>query len=76
VRDLPIATLLDKSHNDVLCGHEGEFLCDATCDDHGIHDETFGNILQCRENDIGREEGLGQRYSAVSADILWLEGKN
>lgn len=36
---LPITSLLDNGHNDVLSGHEGELLGDAAGNDLRIHNE-------------------------------------
>lgn len=62
---LAVTAELDDGHDDVLRRHEGEFLTDAAGDDGGVDDESLGDVLESREDDIGREECLGDRDSSV-----------
>jgi len=69
VRLLPITTLLDERHDDVLCRHERELLHDATRDRARIHDEPLRYVLQRREHDVREEERLWQRHASVRAVV-------
>jgi hypothetical protein len=40
-------------------------LCDATGDDFRVHDESLGDVLERRENDVRGEERFGQRDSSI-----------
>ncbi len=65
---LTIATVLHDSHDDVLRGHEWEFLRDSSSNDHWIDDETFGDILKDDEKGVRREVSLWEGDSAVGTD--------
>jgi hypothetical protein len=72
VRLLPVAAALDDRHDDVLGGHERQLLCDPPADDLGVDDEPLGHVLQRREHDVGRQEGLGEGDPPVRAAGVWL----
>lgn len=46
MRNLSVPAFLDDSHDDIFGSHERQFLSDSSCYDLGIHNESFGYILQ------------------------------
>lgn len=62
---LPIAPILDNGHDDVFSCHERELLADAPCNDLGVHNETFSDVLKGCEDDVGSEEGLRKGNAPV-----------
>lgn len=62
---LAVTAGLDNGHDDVLGGHEGELLVDPAADNLGVDDETLGDVLHGREEDVGGEERLGEGDTAV-----------
>lgn len=66
---LTITTLLHHSHDDVFGGHEGQFLADTTFDDLGVDDHTFKDVLQSSQEDIGGQEGFGERDTTDGAIV-------
>ena len=66
---LSVTTLLDNGHDQVLGGHEGQFLSKTTSDDLGVDDHALGDILEGGENDVGGEEGLGEGDTAVGTAL-------
>lgn len=43
---LPRLALVDKRHDDVLCGHERQLLLDTLADDGLVHDKSVRDIVQ------------------------------
>lgn len=49
-------TVGGELHEDGLGGHEGELLVDAGADDAWVEDNAVGNIVQGKEDRVGKEE--------------------
>lgn len=62
---LTVTALLDDSHDDVLGGHERQLLSNPSSNDHGVYDETLGNILEGRQYDVGGEERLWEGDTSI-----------
>lgn len=63
--DLSVSSSLHHGHDDVLRGHEGKLVANVSLDHFGVDHQTLRDVLQRAENDVGREEGLGQRDPPV-----------
>jgi len=57
---LSVPSSFHHCHNDVLCGHEGQLVADVSLYDFRVDDQTLCDVLQSAEDDVCREEGLGQ----------------
>lgn len=57
---LSVASSLHHGHDDVLCGHEGQLQADVSLDDFGVDHQALGDVLQRAQDDVRRQEGLGQ----------------
>ena len=66
---LSVTTLLDNGHDQVLGGHEGQFLSKTTSDDLGVDDHALGDILEGGENNVGSEEGFWEGDTAVGTTL-------
>lgn len=58
---LSVSSSLNHGHDDVLCGHEGQLVADVPLDDLWIDHKTLCDVLQGAEDDVCRQERLGQR---------------
>lgn len=59
-RYLSVPAGLHHGHDDVLSGHERQLVADVSLDDFGVDHQTLGDVLQGAEDDVGRQEGLGE----------------
>ena len=66
---LSVTTLLHNGHDQVLGGHEGQFLSEAAGDDLGVDDHALGDILEGGENNVGSEEGLWEGDTAIGTAL-------
>lgn len=65
MRLLPVPTILDQRHDDILRSHERQLLGDPPSNDHRIHNQSLRDILQRRQNDISCQESFWERDSSV-----------
>lgn len=57
----------DDGHDDIFGRHEWKFLANVFGNDARVDDEALGYVLEGGEDDVCREEGFWDRYSAVGA---------
>jgi hypothetical protein len=67
MRHLSIPAFLNEGHDNVLSCHEWELLSNASGNDHGVDHQTFRNVLQRREDDVGSEESFWEGNTSVCA---------
>lgn len=66
-RYLSVPSSLHHGHDDVLCGHEGQLMTDVSLNDFGIDHQSLCDVLQGTEDDVGCQEGLGERDPPASS---------
>ena len=66
---LSITTLLDNGHDQVLGGHEGQFLGETAGYDLGVDNHALGDILEGGENDVGSEESFWEGDTTVGTAL-------
>ena len=69
VQILAVAAGLDAFHDDVLGRHEREFLAQPFLDDLRPDLEAAGDIDQGGQDDVGRQEGLGNAQAPVGGIV-------
>lgn len=54
----------DELHDDVLRGHEGEFLVELRLDDGGEDDEAVGDVVESNEDGVAEQEHFWNVHSS------------
>ena len=66
---LSVTATADHGHDNILRSHEWELRSNVTGNDGGVHHESLADVLENRQNHIGREERLRNRQAPVRTVI-------